>query len=283
MTAMENDPIVASAPINPPEGSTLYYALLQVPEHKRQNLLAVLNLCEVLATTLNDVEEPSVAEKKIHWWHEEITRLHAGEARHPATQAVSAVLCDHTIEPSDWLNILIANNDEKFVNAKDEADYQARLQQDYNTRIQLCSQLLQGHNNTPEVHWAAGFGQFDRLRRFHRLHSLGYPVFPDTDYALHKLQPSDIGLPEQRIQVSALFAQRTEMAIAALQQALLSQDPAMGPGSLPFYTLASLRKAQLSLWQRKSVLPSEGYSTLTPVKKAWLAWRCRSLHRGKAL
>ena len=263
------------------EGSSLYYALLHVPAAVQQQLLAVLRLCTVLSNTLNEVTEPSVAEKKIHWWHEEITRLHAGESRHPATQAVEPLLHAYEIEPQCWLAILSANNDEKFINAVDDTEYQQRLQKGYHARIQICSRILQGHDHMPSTHWAAALGEVDRLRQFHRLYNHGYPVLPDEDYARQSIEPTDVRVAEKRAQVSALFTHRIELTISALQRALSEPDPAMRTGSLPFYTLATLRKAQLDLWLKQALLPSEAYATLTPLRKAWLAWRCRTRYRGK--
>ena len=78
----------ARSTAQPSDGSTLYYALLKVDSTKRDQMIDLLALCKTLAGTLHDVSEVTVAEKKLHWWHEEIERLHgqsgANSARHPA-------------------------------------------------------------------------------------------------------------------------------------------------------------------------------------------------------
>ena len=62
------------------EGSSLYYSLLWTDDAVRERLLARLSLVHTLLTTLEEVQEPEVAERKVHWWHEELERLGRGLA-----------------------------------------------------------------------------------------------------------------------------------------------------------------------------------------------------------
>ena len=284
MTDLSNTTLTEPVPALPAlrEGSTLYYALLRVPAKKRAAVLALLQLSQTLATTLHDVSEVSIAEKKIHWWHEEIERLQKGNPRHPATQAVLPLMHQYALPAAAWLSVLSANNDEKFINAADTDSLHTRLLQDYQTRIQMCLRVLSENPDPdaePKVSWALGLGLFERLRQFHRLHQYGYPVFPDDDYVQAGVEPVELGQPEKRAEVVKLFSQQILAALAQLNQALQQPDASMGAGCLPFYIVGSIRVAQLALWQKQSLLPLEAYSTLTPIKKAWLAWRCSARYR----
>jgi len=100
--------------MNTETGSSLYYSLLWTDESARARYVNRLHLIQALNSTLDDVQDPQVAQKKIHWWHEEIERMISTEARHPATKACQsdiphdkeAALELHTLVSSACLAIL---------------------------------------------------------------------------------------------------------------------------------------------------------------------------------
>jgi len=261
------------------EGTALAYALAQLPPQKKADIVAILQLSHTLATMLNDVTDPSVAEKKIHWWHEELDRMQNGKAKHPLCLAVSTSQASLSTELTHWMSILSANSDEKYINAGNEETFLARLEQDYTARLQLCCLVLQKTPARLNPKWSTGFALFERLKRFHHLHACGYPVFPDSDYALLAIEPHDLANSDKHNAVKALFAKHTRAARDDLSAALDDQETALSLGCLPIYILAYIRVAQLSSWQRQELILSEAYSTLTPIKKALLAWRCRAKYR----
>ena len=53
-------------------GSSLYYSLLWTDDAVKERFVQRLNLIQSLNSTLDDVQDPEVAQKKIHWWHEEL-------------------------------------------------------------------------------------------------------------------------------------------------------------------------------------------------------------------
>ncbi len=271
----------ARSTTQPSDGSTLYYALLKVDSTKRDQMLDLLALCKTLAGTLHDVREVTVAEKKLHWWHEEIERLHdqsgTNTARHPATSAVTALVKYYAIEAESWYAILRSNNDEKFINAENNETFITRLTTDYGARISLCCQLLDDAQLPAQQDWATGLGLFDRLSRFRHLHGLGYPVLPDSDYAAVGIEPAQIYEPTKQNQVQRLFKPRINDARNHLQIAVksLEQSDNFTAAMLPFLTLGRLRLKQLNLWVTQDVRPSERYVTLTPLRKAWISYRTR--------
>lgn len=263
----------------PAAGTALYYALAPLTPANRSSIVVTLHLCQQLACALNEVSDPQVAEKKIHWWHEELERMQNGSARHPATQAVVQHAPMVAGDFSNWLSILSANSEEKYANAIDEHTHHTRMQQDYGTRMQLCLNTLQITPPGEITDWVLGFARFERLKRFHYLFQHGYPVFADTDYDECKLEPPRLRLRENRDGAQKLFAKQINSAHRNLLDAINNAENTLGPGSLPFYILAEIRVAQLASWQRQSLLLSEAYSTLTPLRKAWLAWRCGAKYK----
>lgn len=283
----------------PREGSTLYYALLHSDPATRANTCQILAMLQNLAQALVEVSEPLVAEKKIHWWHEEVDRLIDRQPRHPSTKAALAGL-QSSIE-SDPANvkklliaILAANNNEKYRNAADTMDFEQRLVDDYGARLELVSIGLSGVSTqalkadasagsgaltSPVIrNLCIGLGLQNRLQHCHSLHYQGYPVWPDAWYAKHDLEPQQLAEKTSLDRSQALFDTIYLRAIEALDGVL--QNPSLFPdmdpaAARPIYIQASLRRHQLLLWQRKKFNPMQSYMTLTPFRKAWLGWRAK--------
>ena len=298
---MPSDPPAPAAAHQPRDGSALYYSLLPLDPNTRLSAYNLLKLVQVLADALVDVQEPKVADQKIHWWHEEISRLFEDEPRHPATRGCQITLNSMT-EParvraqSHLMTILSVNSNEKYQNNQNQQQFIERIRQDFSARLSLLlelsgladakeSEIASGPQRAENavVHpqleaYATGLGIFDRLRHCHRLRHQSYEVWPDSAYREHGLQPADLGQTNKIEETHALIGAFIEQALAQLTEALSQQsvpDKALGKASLPIYINASLRQKQLKLWQKKHVNPMQQYVALTPLHKAWHAMRCR--------
>lgn len=267
------------------EGSALYYSLLRCDSQQRSTIYALLRVYQTLNDALVEVQEPAVAEQKIHWWHEEIDRLFEQQSRHPDCQRLQNTEgfrrlreCGNT--RTRLLEIVAANNNEKFLNAADEDSFRQRMLSDYGNRIAIVLEVL-GTTEPPlayQEHISLGLGLFDRLRQSHRLYHRGYPIWPDSLYLEHDLAPDQLLKNSTREQSVALFNSISNRACQHLEQAITiaTSDKAGCRGAILLTINASLRKKQLTLWCNKSINPLEKYVTLTPLNKAWLSWRCRS-------
>jgi len=206
-----------------PDGSTLYYALLYLDDTLSTQVLETLHFIQTLSSTLNDVSEPQVAEKKIHWWHEELTRLSKQQARHPAAVCVQTYLNNHTSIKAN-LDILSAAANERYTPYATEQTLNDAITTDYGARLILLDQAMMptpenkaqtnvNHNDRPiRFHAkpaqsanssrvsrsqridaiALGLGQFDRLRSLTMRLRSGYSVFSDERYAQFGLSPDDL-------------------------------------------------------------------------------------------
>ena len=239
----------------PRAGSTSYYTLLHCSDAALSHVRCTLDLINTISSVLVNVSEPSVAEQKVHWWHEELARLARGEARHPATagwyknqsrqeqqnnhegQASHPEPTNHdelrSIKPLIplWLSILSCNANERFSNAADDATFRQRIEDDYTARLKLFAHALNGggrigpatvpRSDAPvPSDIIIGLGLCHRLRRFNQLQSGGAMVWPDSMYKQHELQPENLHDPDKKNQLLEMFDQITEDAVQALTSGL---------------------------------------------------------------
>jgi phytoene synthase len=180
------------------EGSSLHYSLLWTDPDDRQRFIERLNLIRELGTTLDDVQEPQVAEAKIHWWHEELQRMIEGKARHPAVQTCQASLAAASVPALQaCLDILSSASTQRYTPALTNDDADALLEKSYRARLALLAHSLSGRTDDLDTHShpspaARALGKHEQLYRLPQLIHRGQPVFSEESYRAHDIRPTDL-------------------------------------------------------------------------------------------
>jgi len=273
-------------PIGPRPGSSLYYSGLYCDKDTRVRCLRTLNLISIIANSLLDVQDPAVAQQKIHWWHEELDRLDSNNATHPSLIGCQAIHDNQRLKKY-CLTILSAAANERMAPASTEAELNAQLIPDYNARGAL---LLDGLMDKPVSEdkiqelvpdLADAFLRSGRLRQLRRLLHRGIAVFSDEVYEQFDLQPSDLTnyvatTAPRNEKIDNLIASRVDLAVVAYKKAesIITVDLVKeSPQLLPLLTLTRMRQQQVDLWQKQRPDLLKESITPTPVRKFWLTWR----------
>lgn len=300
----------ANTPIR--DGSSLYYSLLWTDPLAVERYAQRLTLIKALTTTLDDVQEPQVAEKKIHWWHEELQRLTEGNARHPATQQNQEHLRGLLMAQSACLEIVSAAATQRFTPAATTVENDTNIIKSYRARLALLAHALSGAEQDLDVSThtdkaALGFGQYEQLVRLPNLIHRGLPVFSDELYKQFEIRPIDLaeliridasaGQIEESESNSQAPASSTQKSIpinvdkpgrrqllahviacnkTTLDDAVFDQQTIKRYRTsplLPIWRLLVLRKHQLDLWDKRQPNLLRERTTLTPMTKLFRAWQ----------
>ncbi|MEE9332715.1 MAG: squalene/phytoene synthase family protein [Granulosicoccaceae bacterium] len=273
-------------PIGPRPGSSLYYAALYADDDTRDRCLRTLNLISIIANSLLDVQDPAVAQQKIHWWHEELDRLNNKSATHPSLIACQSIHDNHALK-KHCMAVLSAAANERMSPASTEADLSAELASDYYARGALLLDGLNGEPSTPEImeqllpDLSTAFSYSGRLRQLRRLLHRGIAVFSDECYQQFDLQPTTLiqyvaSTNPRNEKIDQLIANRVDHAAVAYAKAetTLTIDMVKNqPKLLPLLTLTRMRQQQINLWQKQRPDLLREAVTPTPVRKFWLTWR----------
>ena len=175
----------------------MHYSLLWTDPAAKVRFSHRLALINAMATTLDDVQEHQVAEKKIHWWHEEIQRLHDGCARHPATQQNQADLQGLDGAQMACLEIVSVASTQRFTAADTRATAEAELIRSFKARLSLLAHALSVSvadldTGTHLENVALGFGLYDQLARLPALIHRGLPVFSNELYQQFQIRPQTL-------------------------------------------------------------------------------------------
>ena len=278
--------------ITPHDGSSLYYSLLWTQPTARENYLKRLNLIHALSSSLDDVQEPTVAEKKIHWWHEELERLAKSTPRHPACEENKELMRGNQIAIRHCLSILSSAASTRYTQSQTDVDAKELLLSSFKSRLALLSDALHhSQADADDMQTAANrealkdqiiqaddlalaFATHDNLYRLPYLLHRGFAVFSDETYDRHSLTPETLsteGAP-------AILEEAINHALSCFDSAFSDESLCsvlQQPALLPLWRLAKLRAAQLKLWQRQGTRLVSERATLTPIRKFYIAWRHR--------
>lgn len=188
------------------QGSSLYYSLLWTDLESRDRFIRRLNLVHALSTTLDDVQEQDVAQKKIHWWHEELERMCQGESRHPSTKDCQAEAINVTKrypKPSEnpflstCLSLLSSVSTARLQPAETIAERDQQLIQNFQARLALLSHALSNDSKdldtaTHPEQSAEALAKHEQLTRLPALIHRGHAVFSDETYRAHNVSPKDL-------------------------------------------------------------------------------------------
>ncbi len=257
----------------PQEGSTLYYSLLYSNDDAQQAYLQCSALITALSSALHDVNDAQVAQKKIHWWHEEIDRSLVGKARHPATEPYQLTLTSWPQAREHCLNILSVAAEEHYGSAQSKSAFEQRTVMDYTARLALLHQSVTQQSAQTDQ-WqsiALALGLFDRLARLPYYLHRDYDGFSHEHYKACGITPGNLKncAIDKR---GTLFEQLINDALQALQHS--SINPQNKP-CLPLTTLINIRKKQLLLWQKNKPDLLNETVTLTPLRKFFVAWNSK--------
>jgi len=71
-------------------GSSFYYSFLFLPPERRRAITALYAFCREVDDVVDEMRDPGVARTKLDWWEAEVGRMFDGAPGHPVTQALHA-------------------------------------------------------------------------------------------------------------------------------------------------------------------------------------------------
>lgn len=256
-------------------GSALHYSLLFQAPATRVVLTALHALQRELDDIADECTDTGVARTKLGWWHDELGRAFADQARHPVTLLLTPALREHQL-PRAWF-------DEFLQTAL------ARLPPLRYTRLDdvlehtlhgggaiaaLAALVLNGNPVTARTLGAA-------LERAELLCDLGRYARADRlpvaleELARFNVATADILRGKGSEAFRSFMASEATRAEAALRDTLRALDPAGRRALLPLRIQACIALARLAAARQGGYAVLRQRPTLTPLRMLWIAWRTR--------
>ncbi len=257
-------------------GSSFYYAFLFLPPERRRAITALYAFCREVDDAVDEPSEASVARMRLAWWRDEVARLYAGQPEHPVTRALQPFIERFELSAERLGEIM--DGMEMDLTQSRYLDY-AGLQR-YCHRVAgvvgLLAASIFGRTEAATLEYAEKLGLAFQLTniirdvgedaRNHRIY------LPMDELKRFGVPASDILGARYSEAFTALMRFQAERALDCYDQAMALLPAADRKAQRPGLVMAAIYRQLLLEIQRDGFQVLHQRTSLTPLRKLWLAW-----------
>jgi phytoene synthase len=267
-------------------GSSFYYAFLFLPKDRRAAITAFYAFCREVDDVVDEVNDPHVAAQKLAWWRSDVEQSFAGAAlpqRHPVMQALYPHCATYGIEKNHLLAViqgcqmdLEQNRYWNFASLEKYCHLVAGVVGEVIARIL-------GYQNEKTIAYAHRLGLAFQLTNIIRDvgedAQRGRIYLPVEDLERFAVPVNEInqGLYSERF--TALMRFQTERAQKIYEEALALLPAEDFRSQKPGLMMAAIYRDLLREIEKGGFAVLHQRTSLTPLRKLWLAWKVQALGR----
>jgi len=258
-------------------GSSFYYSFLFLPPERRRAITALYAFCREVDDVVDEGLEPQVAAAKLAWWRGEVASLFAGEPHHPVTRALEPYREKFGLSAARMHEII----DGMEMDLRQSRYLDWRGLQTYCYRVASVVGVLAagifGYRDERTLEYAKNLGIAFQLTNIIR--DVGEDArknrvyLPVEDLSRFGVPAADILQAQETPAFRSLMAFEAERARSYYAQAMAALPPVDRRAQRPGLIMAAIYRALLEEIQREGFRVLTQRTSLTPLRKFWLAWR----------
>ncbi len=264
-------------------GSSFYYAFLFLPSHRRAAITAFYAFCREVDDAVDEIADVSIAQSKLAWWRQEVSRAFTGDPQHPVTKALMPMCAKFRIEERHLQAIIEGcQMDLQQTRYLDFAGLQSYCHLVAGIVGEVAARIF-GQSDELTTRYAHTLGQALQLTNIIR--DVGEDSRRGRIYLpIDELQRFDVKAHEiLQLKTSdrfvALMHFQTSRALDLYDQALQMLPTADRRSQKPGLMMASIYRTLLVEIKRDNFQVLHQRTKLTPLRKFWLAWKVQALGR----
>jgi phytoene synthase len=258
-------------------GSSFYYSFLFLPPERRRAITALYAFCREVDDVVDEGLEPEVAAAKLAWWRGEVAALFAGEPHHPVTRALEPYRDRFGLSAARLHEII--DGMEMDLRQTRYLDWAGLEKYCYRVAsvVGLLAAGIFGYRDERTLDYAKNLGIAFQLTNIIR--DVGEDArknrvyLPVEDLSRFGVPAADILHAHETPAFRSLMAFEAERARGYYQQAMAALPPADRRAQRPGLIMAAIYRALLDEIQREGFRVLTQRTSLTPLRKFWLAWR----------
>jgi phytoene synthase len=262
-------------------GSSFYYSFLFLPPERRRAITALYAYCREVDDVVDECTDPGVARTKLAWWRDEVARLYAGKPQHPVARALADVIQPYGITQEQLLTVIDGMAMDLDYNRYPDFDTLKLYCHRVAGVVGLMSARIFGYTDARTLDYAADLGLAFQLTNIIR--DIGEDArrnrvyLPLDELARAGLDASKIVHGNAQQEHSAAFRQLMEQQVVRAQATYdraFAQLPQQDRKTqIPGIIMAAIYRTLLEEIRADGCRVLTHRTSLTPVRKLWIAWK----------
>jgi phytoene synthase len=258
-------------------GSSFYYSFLFLPPNRRHAITALYAFCREVDDVVDECHDPSIASTKLAWWRQELAKLYAGKPEHPVTQALLPALAEFNLPQEQLLEII--DGMEMDLQQSRYLDFKALSLYCYRVAsvVGLLAAEIFGYQDRKTQKYAHDLGIAFQLTNIIRDVGedarIGRIYLPIDELQRFEVTAADILNARYSDNFRRLMEFQIERAEQYYTQALSELPTADRKAQRPGLVMAAIYRTLLDEIKRDGCHVLSQRTSLTPVRKLWIAWR----------
>jgi phytoene synthase len=258
-------------------GSSFYYSFLFLPPERRRAITALYAFCREVDDVVDEGLDPQVAAAKLAWWRNEVANLFAGKPQHPVARALEPHLKPFNIT-AERLDQII-DGMEMDLRQTRYLDWTGLERYCFHVAgvVGLLAASIFGYRDERTLEYAKNLGIAFQLTNIIR--DVGEDArknrvyLPVEDLQRFGVPAADVLQAKETAAFRSLMEYEAERARGFYEKAL-SRLPAVDRrAQRPGLIMAAIYRTLLDEIQREGFQVLTRRTSLTPLRKFWIAWR----------
>jgi 15-cis-phytoene synthase len=258
-------------------GSSFYYSFLFLPPERRRAITALYAFCREVDDVVDECADRAVARTKLAWWRREVAAIFHGTPQHPVARALAEVAPRYNLS-EERLNEIIDGM---------QMDLERNRYPDFDTLRVYCHRVagvvgllsaeIFGYGDPRTLEYAANLGLAFQLTNIIR--DVGEDARRDRIYlpldelAGYGVAESDILHARETDGFRRLMAFQIERALGYYRTAFERLPAADRRPQRAGIIMAAIYQTLLEEIRREGCRVLAQRTSLTPVRKLWIAWK----------
>lgn len=258
-------------------GSSFYYSFLFLPSEQRRAITALYAFCREVDDAVDGVVEPEVARAKLSWWRDEVGRLFEGTPQHPVARALVEPVRRYDL-PREHFSEIIDGMEmdldyDSYPTFKELSLYCHRVA----SMVGLMSAEIFGYRNRHTLKYAHNLGTAFQLtniiRDVREDAQRGRVYIPLDELKRFGVGIADIMGARTTEPIRRLLRFQADRARDYYRRAFEQLPDEDRYAQRSGLAMAAIYLATLQEIDRDGYDVLERRTSLTPIRKLWLAWK----------
>jgi phytoene synthase len=258
-------------------GSSFYYAFLFLPPERRRAITALYAFCREVDDVVDETADAQLAASKLAWWRQEIALLFDGKPQHPVSRALQPALEPFGITAAR-LNEIVDGMQMDLTQTR-YLDFAALERYCYHVAgvVGLLAAGIFGYRDARTLEYAKNLGTAFQLTNI--LRDVGEDArrnriyLPIEDLQRFGVSAADILQARSSDAFVALMRFQAERARAFYARAMAALPAGDRRAQRPGLIMAAIYATLLDEIERDGFRVLSGRTSLTPLRKLWIAWK----------